>query len=154
MRPFAVPGLQRGTAYYLMGQEEEARWHLEKFLEGTREQQTIDDLTESFRLSFQSIAYAMLGDFDSALAAAEQAMLLFPAERDALFGQGMFDNQTWVMAMAGQRDEALERIATSIGQPNGLIPMALHKDPNWDFFRDDERFNKLIKPANLKEASQ
>ncbi len=48
-----------------------------------------------------------------------------------------------------ERDRALELLAEIIGVPGGLTRWEMYLDPRWDFFRDDERFNDLIRPHNL-----
>jgi hypothetical protein len=94
-------------------------------------------------------AYAYLGDFESALVAMETAVELLPREADHLFGVNIHRSQTLVMAMAGKRDEALERITADIDAAEGFTRWQLYLDPAWDFFRDDERFNDLVRPENL-----
>ena len=54
--------------------------------------------------------------------------------------------------MAGHRDEALKNIAELLDMPKDVDRWMLYLDPRWDFFRDDERFNKLIKPLNFDES--
>ncbi len=36
--------------------------------------------------------------------------------------------------------------------PNGFDKWWLYLDPRWDFMRDDERFNALIRPDNLEQS--
>ena len=111
-------------------------------------------ITNGFRKSTMGTAYAFMGDMDSALAAMDEAVKLMPREKDHLFGANIERQQTLVMAMAGLREEALERLAADIDAPGGYNRWELHLDPAWDFFRDDERFNELAKPLNLMEKEQ
>lgn len=53
------------------------------------------------------------------------------------------------LALSGERDRALELLAEIVGVPGGLTRWEMYLDPRWDFFRDDERFNDLIRPHNL-----
>ena len=56
--------------------------------------------------------------------------------------------------MAGQREEALDRIAAKLAQPGGYNRWDLALNPQWDFFRDDPRFVALATPPNLNEVPQ
>ena len=56
--------------------------------------------------------------------------------------------------MAGEREESLMEIERLLNTPAGLSRWELYLNPDWDFFRDDERFNALARPKNLEEASQ
>ncbi len=56
----------------------------------------------------------------------------------------------YVLARAGRRDEALERLSRSLDGPGGYSRTELRLDPAWDFFRDDEHFNTLIGPEGEK----
>jgi TolB-like protein/cytochrome c-type biogenesis protein CcmH/NrfG len=151
---FNTPDLLMGVAHHLNGQGEEARWYLKNFIKQKQEEELSGPIANAFRLSGIGQAYAYLGDFDSALAAMEEADTLLPIEKDHVFGPNLHRQQTLVMAMAGQRDEALERLAANIDAPEGFARWQLHLDPAWDFFRDDERFNELVRPLNLEEAKQ
>jgi len=53
--------------------------------------------------------------------------------------------------MAGQRDEAISELERLLETPAGPNRWQLHLDPTWDYFRDDERFNELIRPDNIGE---
>ncbi len=57
------------------------------------------------------------------------------------------------MAMAGERDKALENIRQLLEMPTDVSRWHLYLDPRWNFFRDDERFNELVRPANLDEST-
>ena len=54
--------------------------------------------------------------------------------------------------MAGKREEALVEIERLLQHPIGFSPWLLYLDPRWDFFRDDERFNTLVRPDDLAET--
>jgi hypothetical protein len=56
--------------------------------------------------------------------------------------------------MTGKREEALVEIDRLLKHPTGFTRWKLYLDPRWDFFRDDERFNDLIRPLNLKETDK
>ena len=52
--------------------------------------------------------------------------------------------------MAGLRDEALDRITGLLEQPSHLSRWQLYLSPEWDFFRDDPRFNELVRPEGVE----
>jgi hypothetical protein len=56
--------------------------------------------------------------------------------------------------MSGNRDEALLEIERLLSIPSPMDRWTLYLDPMWDFFRDDERFNQLVRPLNLKALAQ
>ena len=47
--------------------------------------------------------------------------------------------------------ESFDILARMIDKPAGFNRWVLTLDPRWDFFRDDERFNDLIRPLSLVE---
>ncbi len=61
-------------------------------------------------------------------------------------------NLCFVLARAGKRDEALACLPKVIDQPGGFFRWELYLDPTWDFMRDDERFNELVRPPNLEQS--
>ena len=63
-------------------------------------------------------------------------------------------NRAMILGMGGQRDESLAEIERLLKTPVGLNRWELYLSPDWDFFRDDERFNALARPENLEEAGQ
>ena len=50
------------------------------------------------------------------------------------------------------RDETLQKLESKLDRPEGYTPRGLYLHPVWDFLHDDERFNELVRPKNLKEA--
>ena len=56
-----------------------------------------------------------------------------------------------VLALSGERDRALGLLAEIIGRPGVPTRWEMYLDPRWDFFRDDERFNELIRPQNPED---
>ena len=77
-----------------------------------------------------------------------------PEERDKIDGTAMATQNAYILARTGHRDEALAEIERLLIQPAGFSRWTLYLDPFWDFFRDDDRFNELIRPLNLEEAQQ
>ena len=126
-----------------------------------RFQQLIDEVTaaepttivvDTFQLKFLAEAWSFMGEHDKALEASRKTMEMIPLENDHIYGAMMAQTYTFVLARAGKRDEALERLARSLDTPRGRTRWELTLDPRWDFFRDDERFNELIRPRNLETS--
>jgi tetratricopeptide (TPR) repeat protein len=103
-------------------------------------------------LAGRSWALALLGDFEGAIAAAEEVVRLQPYETDKLEGSYPLENLCFVLALVGRRDEALAMLPMLLEVPNGFDKWWLYLDPRWDFMRDDERFNELIRPDNLEQS--
>ncbi len=138
--------LARGTVHALQGEHGLAEPILLKAVNQFGQFPDTGPINEAFNLSAMATAYAHLGDMDQALARSTEATRTLTPEMDFLFGSNVANRHTWIMARAGQRDEALARLSTGLGQPAGYARWTLALDPEWDFFRDDERFNALVEP--------
>jgi tetratricopeptide (TPR) repeat protein len=99
-----------------------------------------------------AFAYVSMGQADKALQSIEEALNLMPESRDSINGANLASTRAWILAMTGSRDAALAEIERLLNTPAGMVRWDLYLSPQWDFFRDDERFNDLIRPLNLKEA--
>jgi hypothetical protein len=73
---------------------------------------------------------------------------------DALFTPDVQFIRAWVLGMAGKRVESLAELENLFKQDINITRWRLYLDPSWDFFRDDDRFNKLARPLNLERKSQ
>ncbi len=96
-----------------------------------------------------ALALALRGETTQAIQLAEEATRVQSIESDSLSGAAPLQTLCMVLALSGERDRALELIAEIIDVPGGLIRWETYLDPRWDFFRDDKRFNNLIRPHNL-----
>jgi len=146
--------LYRGFAYQMMGNDDQARAHLHNAIRLTSNAQPTTTNIDAFELQTLAGAYALLGENQKALDASARAMQLMPEERDKIGGTFIATQNAYILARTGHRDEALAEIERLLIQPAGFDHWALYLDPIWDFFRDDERFNELIRPLNLDEALQ
>jgi TolB-like protein/tetratricopeptide (TPR) repeat protein len=99
-------------------------------------------------------SYANAGRYDDALQTAEKARQLKPESKDTMEGPYMSMTWTRMLALTGQRDAALVEIERLLDTPAGFNRWDLYLDPNWDFFRDDARFNALVRPDNPEERRQ
>ena len=97
-------------------------------------------------------ALALQGEKSRAIEIAEEATRILTLESDRLEGTIPLAVLCKVLALTGERDRALEMMAQLIDQPAGFIRWELYLDPRWDFFRDDDRFNELIRPDNLEQS--
>lgn len=145
-------GLTKGIIFYLKGNQDKSREHLQKQLESSLAWTPVGSYLDAFVMTALAITRSYLGEHDTALESSLKATQILPREKDHLFGTMLARNHTLILARAGKRDEALERLAASIDKPEGLTRWQLYLDPQWDFFRDDERFNDLVRPLNLQEV--
>jgi tetratricopeptide (TPR) repeat protein len=97
-------------------------------------------------------ALALQGEKARAITIAEEATRIHTLESDRLEGTWPLKSLCKVLALTGERDRALEMMAQLIDKPAGFVRWELYLDPRWDFFRDDDRFNELIRPDNLEQS--
>ncbi|MCH6549757.1 MAG: hypothetical protein IH812_08020 [Proteobacteria bacterium] len=97
-------------------------------------------------------ALALQGEKASAIENAEESTRILRLENDKVAGPWPLKVLCQVLALTGERDRALELMAQLIDMPAGFIRWEMYLDPRWDFFRDDDRFNDLIRPDNLEQS--
>jgi TolB-like protein len=146
--------LSKGIIYHLKGDTERANTHLRNQVDIILERPTTTTFVDAFIQSGLATSWSYLNEHEKALQASIRAMEMMPQEKDHIFGTFVAQTHTLILARAGKRDEALERLTSNIDRPEGLTRWGLYFDPQWDFFRDDERFNALATPTNLKESGQ
>lgn len=145
-------GVYQAMAWQKLGDEQRAR---ELFVSvADREvDYTVEKSLLSTELHARAWALVSLGDFEKAIALSEQAIsLAADTVSDALEGLLPYAMHCFVLARAGKRDEALALMTRLLDQPGGFDRWPLYLDPRWDFSRDDERFNELIRPHNLGQS--
>ena len=98
-----------------------------------------------------ALALAFQGEKSRAIALAEEATRIVSLQNDKVGAPWFLETLCEVLALTGERDRALEILAQLIDKPSASSRWALTLDPRWDFFRDDERFNDLIRPLSLVE---
>ncbi|MDH3589314.1 MAG: hypothetical protein OEQ74_07910 [Gammaproteobacteria bacterium] len=143
--------LNLAIAYRHLGQNETA----DEFLRETV--QSLADInrnrhivTVASELSTLAIALALQGESKRAIDTAEEAVELHSLENDKVDGTNPMKWLSYVLGLAGEYDRSLDLIAQLIDQPNGFRRWELYLHPRWDFFRDNERFNTLIRPDNIE----
>jgi tetratricopeptide (TPR) repeat protein len=97
-----------------------------------------------------SLAYATLGEKNSALNEAQSAITLVPSSKDRLSGPGNEENLALVEMIIGENSRAISTLTRLLQTPyyGGLyltpVTLALLKlDPIWDPLRADPAFQKL-----------
>jgi TolB-like protein/Tfp pilus assembly protein PilF len=103
-----------------------------------------------FAASQLSIAYAVLGDKNSALKEAERAIALSPSAKYASWGPRFEENLALVRTIIGENSQAISIFAQLIEVPYSsplygapITPALLRLDPTWDSLRTDPAFRKL-----------
>jgi tetratricopeptide (TPR) repeat protein len=98
-----------------------------------------------------SQAYAVMGEKDSALKAAEHAVILLPRGKDAVSGPTLEENLALIQTMFGENSRAISTLTQLLQTPYSswlygptpITPALLRLDPYWDPLRADPGFQKL-----------
>jgi serine/threonine-protein kinase len=98
-----------------------------------------------------SQAYAVMGEKDAALKAAERAIMLLPRAKDPVIGPGYEENLAQIQTIFGENTRAISTLTRLLQTPYlGWVygtapptPDLLRLDPLWDPLRGDPAFQKL-----------
>jgi serine/threonine protein kinase/Flp pilus assembly protein TadD len=110
------------------------------------------DQSDNFHLAAQlSQAYAAMGEKDSALKAAERAIVLRPRAKDRMRGPALEENLALIQTMFGENSRAISTLSELLQTPYNswvyspvpITPALLKFDPIWDPLRGDPAFQKL-----------
>ncbi|MGB1263833.1 MAG: hypothetical protein ACPG52_13055, partial [Cognaticolwellia sp.] len=145
--------LERGLVYRLLGEKEQAQADIKHVIELlTPINYQRNEFNVSYDLVGLATAHALLGNNEQAYQLAQQAIKLYTLEMDRVGAPAAHAGAIFALALAGYRDEALVLIEQSLQTIGGFKRWYLFLDPKWDFFRDDKRFNTLVKPDNLDRS--
>ena len=123
---------------------EQARNTLEPLYKNQRDNELV--------LQLLPLAYALMGEKNSALNEAERAIMLKPRAKEPLMGPPYEENLALIQMMVGENSRAIS-ILTRLLQtpyaggflytPTPVTPALLRLDPIWDPLRADPAFQKL-----------
>jgi len=91
------------------------------------------------------IAYAGLGHPAQAVEQASNAVDLVPLTMEAYRGAYAIESLARVYAMIGDRDAAVQRLATLLSTPSHISAALLRVDPRWDPLRGHRGFEELVR---------
>nr|MBA3570047.1 hypothetical protein [Pyrinomonadaceae bacterium] len=96
-------------------------------------------------------AWSLLGRVEAALGRKEEAVKaglrgceLLPLSREPTSGLRPLLDLARTYAALGEKDLALQQLATSAGQMMGVTYGQLNLGPEWDSLRGDPRFEKIV----------
>ncbi len=95
-------------------------------------------------LSVLALIDAELGDKEKAIREGRTACDMVPVSKDAFDGVRLITILASIYALTGEKDLALEHLATVSKIPCGPTYGALRLDPEWDSLRGDPRFEKIV----------
>ena len=115
----------------------------------TFEQLHRDHPEKSGWAAWLSLAYAVMGEKDSALKLAERAIVLLPGSKDQ--GPRREENLALIQMIFGENSRAISILARLLQTPYSgifyygtpITPALLRLDPLWDPLRADPAFQKL-----------
>jgi tetratricopeptide (TPR) repeat protein len=98
-----------------------------------------------------SLSYAVIGNKDAALRAAERAIMLLPSAKDPVQGPTYEESLALIQTMFGEDSRAISTLARLLEKPaesflyvgTPVTPALLRLDPAWDPLRRDPAFQKL-----------
>jgi TolB-like protein/Flp pilus assembly protein TadD len=119
------------------------------FTAARAEQEKIVEAQPNFAqgLVFLGLIDAGLGRKEEALREGRRASELLPAEKDAVEGMTVAKYLAVIAAWVGDKDLALDQLASIISRPSDLSYGNLKLLPFWDPLRGDPRFEKLLEEA-------
>ena len=96
---------------------------------------------------------AGLGRKQDAIREGRRACELLPITKDSVDGPSYIANLAMIYAWTGEKDLALEQLATAAQIPGGVTYGELKLYPQWDLLRGDPRFDKIVASLAPKRSS-
>jgi TolB-like protein/tetratricopeptide (TPR) repeat protein/class 3 adenylate cyclase len=93
---------------------------------------------------YMALCDAALGKKEDAIRAGKEAMAERPIAKDATMGVVYATHLAQIYAWAGEKDLAIEQLASVAMMPNGPTPGELQKSADWDELRGDARFERIV----------
>jgi tetratricopeptide (TPR) repeat protein len=116
----------------------------------TLEQLCKEQPNDSDLAAVMSVAYAILGEKDSALKEIERAIVLLPSAKDRVHGPSHEEILAIIQMTFGENSRAISTLTRLLQMPYGgplrptpITPALLRLDPLWDPLRADPAFQKL-----------
>ena len=136
------------TAYRMKGDQETANQHFQMVTDRLEFASNSAIQVQAYLGMTIAMSMAHLGKFDEALSLAKKLTNEFPYERDSMLYGWLLTHQAMVKGLTGDQEAAMDDLEKALNIPTALRvhPWDLHYDPNWDFMRDNPRFNELATP--------
>jgi tetratricopeptide (TPR) repeat protein len=99
-----------------------------------------------------SEVYALLGRHDDAIKMSLAEADRIPIEKDALMGSDVMERLANAYILTGNYDKGIHLLDTLLSIPSKLTVNLLKISPDYDFIRDDPRFQTLIEKYEKKDA--
>jgi TolB-like protein/Tfp pilus assembly protein PilF len=135
-----------GLTARLQGDNETA---MTAFADAREEMETVlkkqPDYAEA--MSVLGMIDAALGRKEDAIREGRRAVELLPPTKDVMTGPELVRNLALIYTWTGEKDLALDQIATALQGPGPITYGQLRLHPWWDAIRNDPRFDKLIEEA-------
>jgi len=152
---FGWRGRKLGEIHQLLGNQNAAVEILKEFIASENTRESPVARKRAFQLINIALAYAMTDEPEKALETMQEAKAVNRSAADGMAGAILDGSAIRVLALAGQHDQALKEIERVIDAPGTYATRwSLTLDPRWDFFRDNQRFNDLIRPLNIENTQQ
>jgi TolB-like protein/class 3 adenylate cyclase/Tfp pilus assembly protein PilF len=101
---------------------------------------------------YMALCDAALGKKEDAVREGKESVAKRPIAKDATRGVVYITHLAQIYAWAGEKDLAIEQLASVAMMPNGPTPGELQKSADWDDLRGDPRFESIV--AKVVAASK